>query len=491
MSKVLQTIGVIAAVLVGAVAGGGHARASEPLKIGVISAKSGPFAIWGTSGEKGAILAADEINAKGGILGRKIELVLGDSKSKPQEASRLFREMVAGGAELVVGTIASGETQAVSTLAREDKVPFFTTLGYSRFLTEEAGHRYFFRLISNSSAYYGPMVDRLVKLGYTRYCTINNDYAFGRSLNSDVMGALKKANPKVKVIDGCEFWVPLGGTDFTTYLTAILSKHPQIVMFGGLVGPSVRAFVAQANQFGLFKAMAGAHPALGWPANNIGLRKQDIPPHTIITGSDYPYPPVKSEMNLHFLNAYMKRWHEVPMSEGAHTYTALYFIKKAFEKAGKIDREAFVNAAEGLSYEDPALGKLTVRPFDHQSNAGVFVGYLGWSDEIQAPGHQRHHLRAGRQVPAKQGGSRKAAQQEVASSSGWPLRRPSRDRNSNHERPRFRGHPVSTRFRTFVDLRRVPRAESGTRRILHAGDVSRLHVDEPVRPTPASTSGWH
>ena len=383
--KMIQTL-AIATALFAAVIGGGRATAAEPLKIGVISAKSGVFAIWGTSGERGAILAVDEINAKGGILGRKIDLVLGDSKSKPQEASRLFREMVAGGTQVVLGTIASGETQAVSTLAREDKVPLFTTLGYARFLTEEAGHRYFFRLITNSSAYYGPMVDRLLKLGYTRYCTISNDYAFGRSINSDVMGALKKKNPKLQVIDGCEFWVPLGGTDFTTYLTAILSKHPQIVMFGGLVGPSVRAFVAQAHQFGLFKAVAGAHPALGWPANNIGLRKQDIPPHTIITGGDYPYPPVKNKVNLHFLEAYMKRWHEVPMSEGAHTYTAIYFIKEAFEKAGKVDREAFINAAEGLSYEDPALGKLTVRPFDHQSNAGVWVGYLGWSDKYNRAG---------------------------------------------------------------------------------------------------------
>jgi branched-chain amino acid transport system substrate-binding protein len=382
MSKLIKGLAVAALVSAAVV----PAARAETLKIGIVSAKSGPFAIWGTSGEDGAILAADEINASGGILGRKIELVLADSKSKPQEASRIFREMVADGTQVVVGTIASGETQAVSTLAREEKVPFFTTLGYTRFLTEEEGHRYFFRLISNSHAYYGPMVDRLLKIGYTRYCTINNDYAFGRSLNADVMGEIKQKNPKVEVIDGCEFWVPLGSTDFTTYLTAILSKHPEIVMFGGVVGPSVRAFVAQATQFGLFKAMVGAHPALGWPANNIGLREEDIPPRTIITGSDYPYPPVKSSLNLRFLDAYTKRWHEVPMSEGAHAFTAIYFIKQAFEKAGKIDREAFVDAAEGLGYEDPALGELNLRPFDHQSNAGAWVGYLGWSKEYQRPG---------------------------------------------------------------------------------------------------------
>ena len=138
---------------------------AETLKIGLISSKSGVFAIFGTSGEKGAMLAADEINAAGGVLGRKIELLSSDSKSRPEEASRLFRESVAQGAVVVLGIVGSGETQAVSTLAREQKVPFFTGLGYARFLTEEAGHRYFFRIVTNSSAYYGPMVDRLVKDG--------------------------------------------------------------------------------------------------------------------------------------------------------------------------------------------------------------------------------------------------------------------------------------------------------------------------------------
>jgi branched-chain amino acid transport system substrate-binding protein len=359
----------------------GGTAGAETLKVGLISSKSGVFAIFGTSGEKGALLAAEEINAGGGVLGRKLELLNSDSKSRPEEASRLFRETVAQGAIVVLGVIGSGETQAVSTLAREQKVPFFTGLGYARFLTEEAGHRYFFRIVTNSSAYYGPMVDRLLKDGHKRYCTINNDFAFGRDLNESVMGDLKKKNPQIEVIAGCEFWVPLGTTDFSTYLTALLSKRPEIVMFGGLVGPSGRAFVAQANQFGLFQRMAGAHPALGWPSNAVGLRESDIPKRTIITGSDYPYPPPKTEESQRFFAAYKKRWNEDPMSEGAHGYATLYFIKKAFEKAGKIDREAFIDATAGLDIVHPSLGAMKMRGFDNQTTAGVWVGYLTWSKE--------------------------------------------------------------------------------------------------------------
>jgi len=374
------------AAAVAAICLGGSAVAEETLKIGKISSRSGVFAIFGTSGERGAILAQEEINATGGILGRKIELITTDSKSRPEEASRLFRELLAQNVMVVIGTIATGETQAVSTLAREEKKPFFATLGYGRFLTEEAGHPYFFRLISNSAAYYGPMVDRLLKDGHKKFCTINNDFAFAKDLNTSVMGDLKKKNPDMQVLDGCEFWVPLGTTDFSTYLTAIISKKPDVVMFGGLVGPSGRAFVQQANQFGLFQRMIGAHPALGWPANAVGLRESDIPKRTIITGGDYPYPIPDTAASKKFYDAYKKRWNEDPVSEGAHTYTTMMFIKKAFEKAGKIDRDAFMAATGNLSIVHPSMGEITMRPFDNQSTAGVWVGYLGWSKQYNRPG---------------------------------------------------------------------------------------------------------
>ncbi len=377
---------MVGALLAGVVlSAASQTYAADPIKIGVVSAKSGVFALFGTSGERGAILAAEEINAKGGVLGRKLEVIASDSKSKPEDASRLFREQVAGGAFVILGNIGSGETQAASTLARESKVPFFTTVGYSRFLTEEAGHRYFFRLVVNSRGYFGPMAARLSKEPYKTYCAINNDFAFGRDLHESAMASLKEARPDIVVLDGCEFWVPLAQTDFASYITAIMAKKPDALMFGGLVGPSGRAFMTQGKAFGLFKVTAGAHPAMGWPANNAGMRKQDIP-ENIVTATDYPYPPVNTPANMAFFEAFKKRWNEVPMSEGASGYTTMMFIAKAMEKAGKVDREAFVDAAAGLTIEHPAAGTLTMRKFDHQADMGVWVGTLSWDDTNNRPG---------------------------------------------------------------------------------------------------------
>ncbi|WP_084799706.1 ABC transporter substrate-binding protein [Bradyrhizobium sp. Ai1a-2] len=352
-------------------------RAEDAIKIGVITSRTGVFALYGTAGEQGIRLAADEINKSGGIKGKQIELMLADTNSKPEDAGRLFREQTAQGAFLVIGAVASAESAAASTLAKENKVPFFTTGGYGRFLTEDAGHRYFFRLAMNVRGFYTPLARELAKKPLRKYCTINNDYEFARDLNRSTLAVIREGAPDVSVLDGCEFWVPLGTTDFASYITAIMSKGPEVVLFSGLVGPSARAFLAQAKSFGLFKIVLGAHASMGNPANAAGVREKDIPGN-IFTAGDYPYPPVDTPSNMAFFKSYKERWNAMPMSESAAGYTTMKFVAKAIEKAGKLDREAFIMAAEGLDIESPAAGRITVRPFDHQSTQGVWTGNLAW-----------------------------------------------------------------------------------------------------------------
>jgi branched-chain amino acid transport system substrate-binding protein len=355
------------------------------LTIGVISSRSGAFALQGQNAEQGETLAAEEINARGGILGRQIKLITLDSKSRAEEASRAFRDLAAGGADIIIGNIATGEAQAATALSKELKVPFFATGSYGRFLTEEQGHRYLFRLLVNARAFYGPIAESLSERPYKRWCTISIDFAFGRDLVQNVVGTLKARRPEVEVIPGCEFWIPLGTTEFSSYITAILAKQPDAVLFGGLVGQSGIAFVTQAKAFGLFNKVAAAHTALGWATNNEGLRKEDIPPN-LITASDFPYPPVDRPANKAFVEAFKKRWNGLPYSEAASGYATVNFIAAAYAKAKKVDREAFIDAAEGLTVDHPAQGPITVRAFDHQATTGVWVGELSWDETNQRPG---------------------------------------------------------------------------------------------------------
>jgi branched-chain amino acid transport system substrate-binding protein len=362
------------------------AGAQSPILIGEVSSMSGPLAIGGVPGRQGAIMALEEINQKGGVLGRPLQFITRDDKTQPEEAGKAFREIATQGVLLTMGTSGSATSAAMNSLARELKIPFFTMMGYSRFLTEEAGHRYFFRLITNDRVFGHTVAEALAKQPQTKYCTIGNDFAYGRDITSVLMTELKKAKPGVEVLPGCEFWVPLGTTDFTPNLTAILARRPQAVMFGGLVGTSAPAFVKQAKAFGVFANALGVHPSLGMPVNNAGLTSKDDVPEGIFTGTDYVYPPVPTPASRAFFEAYRKRWNQLPTEMSANAHTTLRFIAKALEKAGKVDREAFIEAAEGLSIDHPVLGEISVRPFDHQSTAGWWMGYLAWDETHKRAG---------------------------------------------------------------------------------------------------------
>jgi len=363
------------------------AAAQDTIQIGEISSVSGALAMGGVPGRQGAIMALEEINAKGGVLGRKLEFVTRDDKTQPEEAGKHFRELAAQNVFAIMGTTGSATSAAMNSLARELKIPFFTGMGYSRFLTEEAGHRYFFRLITNDRVFGHSVAQVLVKQKQAKYCTVGNDFAYGRDITSVLITDLKKARKDVEVVSGCEFWVPLGTTDFTPTITAMLARKPDAVMFGGLVGASSPAFVKQAKAFGLFKNALGVHPSLAMPVNSGGLTTKEDIPEGIFTGSDYVYPPVPTPASRAFFDAYRKRWNgQLPTEMSANGYTNVRFIAKAIGKAGKLDREAFITAAEGLSIDHPTHGEITVRAFDHQSTAGWWMGYLSWDEGTKRAG---------------------------------------------------------------------------------------------------------
>jgi len=379
------------------------ASAADPILIGDVSSMSGPFAVAGVPGRQGMILAVEEINQQGGVLGRPLKLLARDDKSSPEEGAKAFRELAAEGALVVIGTAPSHVSAAINPNARELKVPFFTILGYSRFLTEDAGHRYFFRLITNDRIFGHALADHLAKQPHTKYCTIGNDFAYGRDITKVLMTRLKELKPSVEVLPGCEFWVPPGTTDFTPIITAILAKRPQAVMFGGVVAVSSPAFVKQAKSFGLFNAALGVHPSLGMSANNIGLTRKDDVPDNILTGSDYPYPPIDNAANKAFFEAYRKRWNQFPFEMSMNAYTNMKLVVQALKKAGKVDREALVDALEGMSIEHPTLGTITIRPFDHQSTAGWWIGHLVWDDTLKKPAMKDLRYEHGdRYLPSKQ-----------------------------------------------------------------------------------------
>jgi branched-chain amino acid transport system substrate-binding protein len=359
----------------GTTAGGGE---TGPIKVAYLDSFSGPFVFSGTHGLNGATLAVEEANAAGGVLGRQVELLSADDQGDPEEGVAAMRDLVADGDLVAVAGITnSGVAAAVSEVALETEVPLVLKGSYARFLTEEAGHRYVFRVAAGGRTLAWATA-QAAPSGFQTACTIANDFAYGHDITEISLEYLRDINPDLQVLPDCEFWPTLGESDMTPYISAISSAGPDLIIFSGLpaaAGP----FIRQGQAAGLFDGVSAAINATGGSLEELdALQQSEVPPNTIV-GSDFPYPVVHEAMD--FYNTYSERFDgEKPDSSSAIAFTAIKTILDAIDRAGSTDREAVIDAMEGATIEYPTGDTATLRSFDHQSDVGWWMGNLIWDD---------------------------------------------------------------------------------------------------------------
>src|SRR6187399_2813990 len=159
------------------------ATAADTIKIGFPIPLSGPTAVYGEPVLKGAELAVSEINARGGVLGRKFELLSRDSKASADEAVRIARELIIkNNVDFLSGTLTSAEAPAVSTIAKENKIVFVAPTAKTVKLTApENLHPYVFRIASNTLIEGRTGATLVAKWqDVKKVATIAPDYAYGR-----------------------------------------------------------------------------------------------------------------------------------------------------------------------------------------------------------------------------------------------------------------------------------------------------------------------
>src|SRR5215472_7982865 len=231
------------------------AAAENTIKIGFPLPLSGPVSVYGVPVIKGAEMAVQEINAKGGVLGRKLELLERDSKANADEAVRLARELIIkDNVDFLIGTLTSAEAPAVSTVAKENKIVFIAPTSQSTILTDAAHiHPYIFRVSSNTDVEGLAGATLMAKFQDVKtVATIAPDYAYGRDAIAAFIAALKKQRPDIQIVD--QQWPKLTEPDFTAFITAQMSKNPDAVYCSLFAGDFV-TFAKQATPRGYFKAI--------------------------------------------------------------------------------------------------------------------------------------------------------------------------------------------------------------------------------------------
>lgn len=359
---------LVALVMVLAFATSGFA--AETIKLGGMLPLSGRAADLGITCKQGAELAVKEINAKGGVLGKKLDLLMTDSKAKvPEIVSLANRYIQKDHVNFLFGVVSSAGALAASAVANQNKVIFMDTVGSTDTLTKEKWNRYTFRSgtcnsqEANSLALYAAQNKKLVK-----FYNIGPDYEYGRTMWALFKTKMAQVNPKAQFIG--EQWPKLFAADYTPYINAILAAKPDAV-FCSLWGGDLVAFIKQAKPYGLFKKMKWII-ATGADITVTKALGKDMPTGLIVDQRYYFYWP-DTPTNQAFVKAYKTAYGDYPSAWAAEGYDGVYFLADAIKKAGSLDTDKVINALAGLTIEAPR-GKATLRKQDHQLSCDFMVG---------------------------------------------------------------------------------------------------------------------
>jgi branched-chain amino acid transport system substrate-binding protein len=350
------------------------AEAQKPIKVGFPMILSGPGALFGEPASKGAQMFVDEINAKGGVLGRKIELLPRDTKGNADEAVRVSRELILKeNVDFLVGTLTSAEGPAVSVVAKENKIVFIAPIPKTDQLTAaDKLHPYVFRVAANTTMEGRSAAEIVAKWPVTKIGTISPDYAYGQDVTKSFVEHLKKIKPSVQIVD--QQWPKLGEPDYTPFINAQMAKKPDAV-FSSLWGGHFVNFSKQAKPLGYFDALK---------YNFIGVGEAASPESTKTMGKDYPVGIWGNSYDAFYwaetpahrdyvarLSKYLKD--EYPSSWAIQGWIGMAFLTEAIKKAGGTDSDKVSKALLGLSIDTP-IGKQTIREKDHQANRGQLYG---------------------------------------------------------------------------------------------------------------------
>jgi branched-chain amino acid transport system substrate-binding protein len=344
---------------------------AHAVKIGIVDSYTGGAAAMCADNLNGFKMYIDAVNAKGGVNGKKIEYVTRDDKFKPDVSLAMAKELVMKeNVDILMGTISSAATLAVSDFAKKEKIPFINTGAKSEKITGAAGHRYVFSVDENTAMAGKAMAQVLAKKPFIKYWIAGDDMEYGHAITDSTWNHLKALNPKVQLLG--QTWWKVGETDFGPYITAIMSAKPDFLILGNS-GASVIGFQKAAKATGLAKAI----PMYQHTAIDLTILEANgmEGPEGVYGTCHYLFNYPQTPENKAFVAEYQKAYKKLPTQPAFFGYTAGQFIVKALQKIGpKFDREKFIDALEGMVIEKSADGRLELRACDHQLLLPTYVG---------------------------------------------------------------------------------------------------------------------
>jgi branched-chain amino acid transport system substrate-binding protein len=343
------------------------AQSQSVLKIGEVNSYKAQPAFLEPY-KKGMQLAVDEVNATGGVLGRKIELITRDDNANPGDAVRAAEELLSRErVDVLTGSFLSHIGLALTDFAKQKKVFFLAGEPLTDKIVWDNGNRYTFRLRTSTYMQVAMLMPDAAAMKKKRWAIVYPNYEYGQSAAASFKKLLKAAQPDVEFV--AEQAPPLGKVDAGSVVQALADAKPDAI-FNVLFGADLAKFVREGNTRGLFKGKDVVSLLTGEP-EYLDPLKDEAPDGWLVTG--YPWYSIKTPEHEAFRSGYEAKFKEYPRLGSVVGYSSIKSIVEGVKKAGSTDTEKMITAFRGLNVVTP-FGPIVYRAEDHQSTMGAYVG---------------------------------------------------------------------------------------------------------------------
>ncbi|MCP5283969.1 MAG: ABC transporter substrate-binding protein [Burkholderiaceae bacterium] len=339
---------------------------SGPIRVGVVTPLSGTYAGIGQQVKWGLDLAAAQINAAGGVMGRKLELVYEDEEANPavatQKAEKLFQ---VGKVDFLTGTVNSGSTLAVGQVAERNNRLIATTVSFADSITADKCSPNVFRVNARAGMQSAALADWMASTQKNaNVFYLGPDYEMGRS----TVAAFKAAAEGKGAKTVGEVFAPLDNKDYSPYFGQIRGARPTVIYTSVAGNDTVRLFTQMA-EFGVnrnVQVVGASGTVTSQNLNAIGKAADGF-----VTGVGYSSS-IDSADNRRFVADFEAANKSKPDLYGADSYGVLFFYKAAVEKARSTDTDKVREAMRGLQWATPQ-GTKTMRAGDHQAMQDMYA----------------------------------------------------------------------------------------------------------------------
>ena len=349
------------------------AQEGEPIVVGEINHYK-RMAAFAEPYKMGIELALEEVNARGGVLGRPLEFIFRDDQGEPGEAVKIAEElMTRDGAVMLTGSILSNVGLAISSLAGEKGYVYLAAEPLADSLVWSAGNDWTFRLRASTYMQAAMLAEAAAETDAVRFATIAPNYAYGQDAVAAFKEALLRLKPEAEFV--AEQWPALFKIDAGAEVQALERAKPDAI-YNVTFGTDLAKLVRDGGDRGLFDGRT-VYGLLSGEPEYLDPLGDEAPEGWVVTG--YPWYDLADGPGGDFVAAYRARWDDYPRIGSLVGYMTVQSIAAALERAGSTEADAIREAFAGLDVETP-VGPIRYRESDHQSTMGAYVGTTALRD---------------------------------------------------------------------------------------------------------------